>query len=79
MFSKIGAEIAKQCDSIDGVVDGIISSLELCNFTLSHLLCNGIAICWLCPNLFDGKASYDGFQLLRGLHRGGGSHFPAWN
>ena len=40
MFSTIGAEVIKQCDSLDGVVDGIISSPELCNFKLTPLLCD---------------------------------------
>lgn len=39
MFGTIGAEVIKQCDSIDGVVDGIVSSPELCEFDADALIC----------------------------------------
>ncbi|ROV95847.1 hypothetical protein VSDG_05134 [Cytospora chrysosperma] len=39
LFATIGAEVIKQCDSSDGVVDGIVSSPELCKFNVDTLLC----------------------------------------
>ncbi|KUI55814.1 putative feruloyl esterase B-1 [Cytospora mali] len=39
LFGVISAEVIKQCDSVDGVVDGIVSSPELCNFDTDALLC----------------------------------------
>ena len=33
-------EILKQCDGIDGVIDGIIEVPDLCNFSPDTLLCN---------------------------------------
>lgn len=38
-FSIIAAEALRQCDSLDGVEDGIISSPELCTLDTSKLLC----------------------------------------
>jgi feruloyl esterase len=39
LFSAIGAEATRQCDPVDGVQDGIISSPELCAFDTRALLC----------------------------------------
>ncbi|KAJ2898343.1 uncharacterized protein MKZ38_003971 [Zalerion maritima] len=39
LFDVIEAEAIKQCDSLDGLQDGIISSPELCDFDTSALLC----------------------------------------
>lgn len=39
LFETIGAEATRQCDSLDGVQDGIISSPELCEFKTDALLC----------------------------------------
>ena len=33
-------EILNQCDSLDGVIDGIIEDPNLCNFTPDTLMCN---------------------------------------
>lgn len=41
LFSVIGAEVIRQCDGDDGVVDGIVSSPELCNLDYTPLRCNG--------------------------------------
>ncbi|KAK3935464.1 putative feruloyl esterase B-2 [Diplogelasinospora grovesii] len=40
LFGVIGAEVTKQCDALDGVTDGIVSSPEFCNFTVDPLLCS---------------------------------------
>lgn len=32
-FATIGAEVIKQCDGLDGVVDGIVSAPDKCNVT----------------------------------------------
>ena len=39
LFGTIAAEVLKQCDSVDGVVDNIVSSPELCEFDADALLC----------------------------------------
>ncbi|KAJ0108862.1 feruloyl esterase b [Diaporthe amygdali] len=39
LFTAIGAEVIQQCDSLDGVKDGIVSSPELCEFNTDALLC----------------------------------------
>lgn len=39
LFKTIGAEAIRQCDSLDGVKDGIISSPELCEFDTDALSC----------------------------------------
>lgn len=39
LFKVIGAEAIRQCDSLDGVQDGIVSSPELCEFDTDALLC----------------------------------------
>lgn len=36
----IGAEIIRQCDPVDGVTDGIVSSPEKCNIDYNALRCN---------------------------------------
>ncbi|KAK0712948.1 Tannase/feruloyl esterase [Lasiosphaeria miniovina] len=41
LFSVIGDEVVRQCDSADGVKDGIVTSPELCAFDYSKLLCRG--------------------------------------
>lgn len=40
LFATIGAEVIKQCDQVDGVKDGIVSHPDLCNFTLTPLMCD---------------------------------------
>lgn len=39
LFAAINAEVLKQCDPQDGLVDGIISDPEACNFRAETLLC----------------------------------------
>lgn len=39
LFGAIGAEVVHQCDSLDGVRDGIVSSPELCELDTDALLC----------------------------------------
>lgn len=39
LFDSIGAEVLKQCDPQDGLVDHIISDPERCNFYPEALLC----------------------------------------
>lgn len=38
-FPVIGAEVIAQCDGADGVLDGIVSAPELCDFDFSRLQC----------------------------------------
>lgn len=39
LFPIIGDEVIRQCDAVDGVVDGIVSAPELCAFNATTLLC----------------------------------------
>lgn len=39
LFTVIGDEVISQCDAVDGVVDGIVSTPEECNFNATALLC----------------------------------------
>jgi feruloyl esterase len=43
LFSTLNAEIIKQCDPQDGLVDGIISDPEGCNFRPEAILCGANA------------------------------------
>jgi feruloyl esterase len=43
LFSTINAEVVKQCDSQDGLIDNIISDPQGCNFRADALLCGGKA------------------------------------
>jgi len=49
LFSAIGAEVLKQCDPQDGLVDNIISDPIGCNFRPEELLCGA--------NVTDGTAA----------------------
>jgi feruloyl esterase len=40
LFPVIGAEVMRQCDNADGVVDGIISAPKRCDFHPEALLCS---------------------------------------
>ncbi|KAI0146860.1 Tannase/feruloyl esterase [Xylariaceae sp. FL1272] len=44
LFKGIGAEVIKQCDDIDGVVDGTISIPEQCNLNYTALLCDIVGV-----------------------------------
>ncbi len=50
----IAAEVVRQCDPQDGVVDGIVSSPETCNFVFLKLLCGPIS---------DGKGCLNEAQI----------------
>ena len=39
LFPVVGAEVLRQCDGVDGLVDGIISTPEACMFRPETLLC----------------------------------------
>lgn len=39
LFGAIGDEVISQCDAVDGVLDGIVSAPEQCNFDATALLC----------------------------------------
>jgi feruloyl esterase len=39
LFPAIGAEVLRQCDGVDGVLDGIITNPSVCDFDYNALLC----------------------------------------
>ncbi|KAK3689926.1 Tannase/feruloyl esterase [Podospora appendiculata] len=39
-MAVIADEVVRQCDGVDGLIDGIVSSPELCAFSFTPLLCN---------------------------------------
>jgi len=77
MFPILEKEVLKQCDPVDGLVDGIISRPDLCEFDVSTLLCAVKADSSSCftapqiqtieniyaPYIADGKFAYVGEGL----------------
>lgn len=43
LFDTIGAEVIRQCDALDGVVDGIVSAPDQCQFNATTLQCGAQA------------------------------------
>jgi hypothetical protein len=41
LWASVTAEILRQCDALDGVVDGIIAEPDACEFRPEALQCNG--------------------------------------
>lgn len=44
LFPTIGDEVISQCDAVDGVVDGIVSTPEKCAFNATALLCGTVGV-----------------------------------
>lgn len=44
LFPNIGAEVIKQCDAVDGVVDGIVSAPGECDFDVQALRCGAVGL-----------------------------------
>jgi feruloyl esterase len=44
LFPAIAAEVRRQCDGVDGLVDGIVSAPRACNFLPEELLCGRDAV-----------------------------------
>jgi feruloyl esterase len=44
IFPVIAAEVVKQCDGVDGVMDGIVSEPEKCNFDYAPIRCGNADI-----------------------------------
>lgn len=74
-WEAIHQEILNQCDSIDGVVDGIIEDPSLCNFRPEALLCpsasnststNTTAICFSKPQVKALRKTFTDYYGLRG-------------
>ncbi|KAK3319951.1 Tannase/feruloyl esterase [Cercophora scortea] len=40
LMAVLADEVVRQCDGADGVIDGIVSSPELCTFSFTPLFCN---------------------------------------
>ncbi|ORY14570.1 feruloyl esterase B precursor [Clohesyomyces aquaticus] len=69
LFSAIGAEVLKQCDAQDGLVDSIISNPYECNFRPEALLCpanvtnSTAARCLTGPQIGTVKKIYSSWTL----------------
>ncbi|KAJ6437383.1 feruloyl esterase B [Purpureocillium lavendulum] len=62
-FPIIGQEVIRQCDGADGVLDGIVSAPQLCNFNFGKLQCGaGSALppstCFTVPQIETIKKIY---------------------
>lgn len=44
LFTTIGDEVISQCDGVDGVEDGIVSTPEQCAFNVTALLCGAAGV-----------------------------------
>lgn len=44
-LSILAAEVVNQCDPQDGVVDGVVSLPETCNFDISRIVCSNPSTC----------------------------------
>lgn len=79
------AQVLQQCDSLDGVEDGVVSRPELCEPELDSLQCAGesTASCFsetelaAVRRLYQG-ATVDGVQLFPGMEPGSESLWPIW-
>lgn len=69
LFSAVGAEVLKQCDPQDGLVDNIISDPEGCNFRPEELLCGA--------NVTNGTSS--GCLTAPQLNTLYKIHSPSWS
>lgn len=67
MWPIITREIMKQCDGLDGLVDGIISEPDDCILNLEHLVC-GQGDTENCLNRAQFNALQNIYSPLRGSH-----------
>ncbi|KAK4192336.1 tannase and feruloyl esterase-domain-containing protein [Podospora australis] len=65
-FTVMAAEVMRQCDGVDGVLDGIISTPEKCDFDFDGLLCGADGIvgqntsaCFTYDQINTAKKLYD--------------------
>jgi pimeloyl-ACP methyl ester carboxylesterase len=78
-------EVMAQCDSLDGVVDGVVSRPDLCQPQLSGLQCNAQTgdDCFsetelaAIARLYQG-ATVDGVQIYSGIPPGSEALWPIW-
>lgn len=76
LFPAIAEEVVRQCDSLDGLADGIISSPELCTFDFSKITCGTSANTTWCltpaqvqtaKNIYSDYRFADGRLISPGL------------
>jgi len=69
-FAPMNAAVVKQCDAVDGVTDGIVSSPELCTFDFGAIRCGnpGVdpAACLTDPQIETAKKIYSDYRSQRG-------------
>lgn len=71
LWDAIHTEILKQCDGIDGVVDGLIEDTRLCNFRPEALQCppgtsTGSTSCLTGPQVIAVRAAFTDFYGVHG-------------
>ncbi|TPX12606.1 uncharacterized protein E0L32_000783 [Thyridium curvatum] len=65
-MSILAAEVLRQCDSIDGHVDRIVSSPERCNFDISQVVCSDPNTCLTAGQARTARRIYDDYVLDTG-------------
>ena len=70
LFPAIGDEVVRQCDSVDGVKDGIVSSLDECQFDYSKIRCGNPGVnasaCLTDPQIQTTKNIYSDYYSTNG-------------
>ena len=70
LFGVLGAEVNRQCDSDDGVQDGIISAPEVCKFDFNKILCGNPGVdptaCLTAPQIQTAKNVYGDYYSATG-------------
>ena len=82
----IGTEVMKQCDSLDGIEDGILNNPLLCDFDVSSLACGDEVTnaCLTAEHVAAAKRIYDdlyikGERIFPGLPPGAELSPFGWN
>ncbi|KAI1107948.1 tannase and feruloyl esterase [Jackrogersella minutella] len=71
LFSRLQAEVVKQCDSLDGVQDNIVSSLSACReyFDINKIRCDVTtdkSYCWSQAQINTAKKMYTDYVTVDG-------------
>lgn len=70
LFPAIGDEVVRQCDTADGVADGIVSAPELCKFDFSRIQCGRAGVsrskCLTAAQIATAKTIYGDYRAGNG-------------